>query len=48
MFVVYAKTETEIVSNFVIKNSVYINILTWFNNIFTIGNQEYLPFLLIF
>jgi hypothetical protein len=43
---VYAETETEIISNFVIKNSVCINIVTWFNDIFPIGNQEYLPFII--
>jgi len=38
--------ETEITSNFVIKVSVFMNILTWINNIFPIGNQEYLPFII--
>jgi hypothetical protein len=43
---VYAETETEIIYNFLIKHSGCVNILTWFNNIFPIGNQEYLPFII--
>jgi len=43
---VYAETETEITSNFVIKVSVFINILTWVTNKYPIGNQEYLTFII--
>jgi len=42
----YTGYETEIISNFVIKDSVCINIFTWLNYIFPIGNQEYLPFII--
>jgi len=41
---VHAETEKEIISNFTIKCSVCLNRLTWFRNVFQIGNQEYLHF----
>jgi hypothetical protein len=42
---VHAMTETEIIFNFVIKDSVCINVLTRLKVIFPIGNQEYRKYL---
>jgi hypothetical protein len=42
----YAQFAKEMIPKYVIKHSVCTNILTWFNNIFPIGNQEYLPFII--